>query len=227
MKMSMKMKKLIGAALVAVAAAVPSFAAVELGADIYAVPFNRVKPADADSLYEVVPAGFQVSAAFYFGEIKPFNIGLKLEMSCDEFDWIHDGSSFTEIDGGFNGRFAAGPTMRLSTSTGRHSLHITPGAFFNVMGMTDERADERDVYDVLLTLEGGVHLDVGYNFWVVQKESFGLGLNFGADYAVGFGRTATTAWRDGEDDFDSTDWSGLDWAQHLTLYTGVTFRLGK
>ncbi len=219
------MKKLIVTVFAALAAVSSCFATVELSADLNAVPFNLVDVENVDNFYEVVPTGFQAAAVFYFDELKPFNVGLKLELSGEEFSDIRQNSSFTEIDGGFNGRFAIGPALRFSSLTGKHTFHLSPGIYFNAMGMGKERKAENDVYDVLITLEGGVHVDFCYNFWIVQKEAFCLGLNFGTDYGIGAGRSTQTVWRDGSDDFDDFYWSDLNLAQHLKIYTGVTFKL--
>ncbi|MDE5898185.1 MAG: hypothetical protein K2H09_02810 [Treponemataceae bacterium] len=225
----MKMKKLIGAAFVALAAAVPSFAAVELGAGFQMTPYNSVKVEDADGVYEAVPFGFKADATFYFGEIRPFSIGLNIGLGYDYFKWLYD-SSLREIHGGFNSEITVGPAFRFAVPGTRSSFFVSPGFKFNFMGITTEEEDAagKDWYDVLFAFEFGFHVDACYTFWVVQNERFGLGLDFGADYSLGFGRAgnAKGAWKDDGNDID-VDWLDVEYAHHLKVYTGVTFRLGK
>lgn len=225
------MTKKIAVAIAMAFVTVPQlFAAVELRGSLYAVPFNSVKVDDMDSFYEVVPFGTECAATFYFGEIRPFNVGLNVGLGGDIFRWTRTGSKAHETDGGFNLHFVLGPALRFDVPGARSSFHVSPGFVFNFMGVSDDRDCDARTSSYLFTLEWGFHVDVGYNYWVVRNEKFGLGLNFGVDYALGFGRAGSkqdVKWDDIDDDGLPVDWSDLKHAQHLKIYTGVTFRFGR
>lgn len=223
------MKKLLLAIVVAAAAVSSSFATVELSAGLQMTPYNGIKVAGADSFYESVPLGLETQATFYFRDLRPFSVGLNIGLGYDHFSWIDD-SSLRKIDGGFNAALTVGPAFRFAIPGTRSSIFVSPGFKFNCMGISiPAKSDDADMHDTLITAEFGFHLDACYTYWVVQNEKFGLGLNFGAGYSLGFGRAGqtTVAWgKEENDDLDLT-WTDLDYAQHLKLFTGVTFRIGK
>lgn len=225
------MKKLLLAIVVAAAAVSSSFATVELSAGLQMTPYNGIKVAGADSFYESVPLGFETQATFYFRDLRPFSVGLKLGLGYDHFSWIDD-SSLRKIDGGFNAALTVGPTFRFAIPGTRSSIFVSPGFKFNCAGISipaKSASDDADMHDTMIAMEFGFHLDACYTFWVVQNEKFGLGLNFGAGYSLGFGRAGrtTVAWGKNENDDLDLTWADLDYAQHLKLFTGVTFRIGK
>ncbi|MBD5435255.1 MAG: hypothetical protein HDR36_01880 [Treponema sp.] len=226
------MKKVFAMAVAAAMAVVPSFAAVELSGDFYVSPISSRRidfggETGKDRLHELFPVGTQLSATFFFGEMKTFNVGLNLGLGWDRVRFVqHDGRH--RLDGGWNAAFQAGPAFEFSF--GRHSLFVSPGAFFNVMNAWDERGHS-GVYDSALSFEYGVHINGAYRFWVVQREKFNLALNFGADYSVGRGRfgygTLDDSGDSWKDVWDLGDWCDVFSVQRLKVYTGVTFRLGK
>lgn len=225
------MKKLLLAIVVAAAAVSSSFATVELSAGLQMTPYNGIKVAGADSFYESVPLGFETQATFYFRDLRPFSVGLNIGLGYDHFSWIDD-SSLRKIDGGFNAALTVGPAFRFAIPGTRSSIFVTPGFKFNCAGISipaKSASDGADMHDTLITAEFGFHLDACYTYWVVQNENFGLGLNFGAGYSLGFGRAGrtTVAWGKEENDELDLTWADLDYAQHLKLFTSVTFRIGK
>lgn len=225
------MKKLLLAIVVAAAAVSSSFATVELSAGLQMTPYNGIKVAGADSFYESVPLGFETQATFYFRDLRPFSVGLNIGLGYDHFSWIDD-SSLRKIDGGFNAALTVGPAFRFAIPGTRSSIFVSPGFKFNCAGISipaKSASDGADMHDTLITAEFGFHLDACYTYWVVQNENFGLGLNFGAGYSLGFGRAGrtTVAWGKEENDELDLTWADLDYAQHLKLFTGVTFRIGK
>lgn len=227
----MNITKKIAAAIAVAFVTVPSmFAAVELRGSLAAVPYNSVKIGDANSFYELVPFGPECAATFYFGKIRPFNVGLNIGLGGEIFRWTYSDSKAHEIDGGFNAHFVIGPALRFDIPGAKSSFYVSPGFIFNFMGISDECNDEERTSNFLFALEYGFHVDVGYNYWVVRNEKFGLGLNFGADYSLGFGRAGSykdVEWDKIEDDGFPINWSDLKSAQHLKIYTGVTFRFGQ
>ena len=226
------MKKVFAMAVAAAMAVVPSFAAVELSGDFYVSPISSRRidfggETGKDRLHELFPVGTQLSATFFFSEMKTFNVGLNLGLGWDRVRLVHhDGRH--RLDGGWNAAFQAGPAFEFSF--GRHSLFVSPGAFFNVMNAWDERGHS-GVYDSALSFEYGVHVNGAYRFWVVQREKFNLALNFGADYSLGRGRFGYGTLDDSSDSWkdvwDLGDWCDVFSVQRLKVYTGVTFRLGK
>ncbi len=224
------MKKLLMAIAVAAAAVSSSFATVELSAGFQMTPYNGIKVEGADSFYESVPFGFETQATFYFRDLRPFSVGLNVGLGYDHFAWLYD-SSLRKIDGGFNAALTVGPAFRFAIPGTRSSIFVSPGLKFGCTGISvpTNAGDAPDTHDTLLALEFGFHLDACYTFWVVQNERFGLGLNFGAGYSLGFGRAGrtTVAWGKDENDDLDLSWADLDYAQHLKLFTGVTFRIGK
>lgn len=228
------MKKYFAMVVAAAMAVVPSFAAVELSGDFYVSPISSRRidfggETGKDRVHELFPAGTQVSATFFFGEMKAFNVGLNLGFGWDHVHYVqHDGRH--RLDGGVNMAFQAGPAFEVSF--GRHSLFVSPGAFCNVMNVWDEHG-RSSVYDSALSFEYGVHINGAYRFWIVQREKFNLALNFGADYSVGRGRfcygtiegsgCADASWKD---IWNLGDWHDVVSVQRLKVYTGVTFRLG-
>ena len=226
------MKKVFAMAVAAAMAVVPSFAAVERSGDFYVSPISSRRidfggETGKDRLHELFPAGTQVSATFFFGEMRAFNVGLNLGLGWDRVRFVqHDGRH--RLDGGWNAAFQAGPAFEFSF--GRHSLFVSPGAFFNVMNAWDERGHS-GMYDSALSFENGVNINGAYRFWGVQREKFNLALNFGADYSVGRGRfgygtldESSDSWKDV---WNLGDWCDVFSVQRLKVYTGVTFRLGK
>ncbi len=225
------MKKCFAVCIVAALAVIPSFAAVELDADLYVSPIGSRRidfggEIGKDRVHEILPVGASVSATFFFTEMNLFNVGLNAGISWDKVRLIqHDGQH--NVDGGFNLMLQIGPAFEFMF--GRHSLFISPGAFFNVMNTWDERG-QTGVYDSALSFEYGLHLNLAYRFWVVQKEKFGLGLDFGADYSIGRGRLCYGTLDDagmGSDNWDLGDWCDITSVQHFKVYAGVTFRIGE
>ncbi|MDE7292151.1 MAG: hypothetical protein K2N58_08915 [Treponemataceae bacterium] len=220
----MKITKKIAAAIAVAFAIVPHlFAVVELDANLYATPFNRIDAEAHDALYEKIPVGFSIGGNFYFGEIKPFSIGLNVALGYDNFFNVDYGSEH-DIDHGFNGSVALGPVFRFGATESRHSFHISPGVQFDFLRMKSESVD--DTCDLFFTLEFGVHIDAGYSLWLVQKEKFALALNFGVDYSIGAGRVCKTWVNKKAEEFGDVDWYDLNSAQHLKVYAGVKFRIG-
>lgn len=225
------MKKCFAICIVAALAVIPSFATVEVSGDLGVSPIGSRRidfggETGKDRVHEILPAGMSVSATFFFSEMKLFNVGLNTAIGWDKVHLIqHDGQH--KLDGGWNLMLQVGPAFEFMF--GRHSLFISPGAFFNVMNAWDERG-QTGVYDSGLSFEYGLHINAAYRFWVVQKETFGLGLNFGADYSIGRGRfcygTIDDAGMD-SDNWDLGNWCDVVSVQHLKIYTGVTFRIGK
>ena len=229
------MKKCFTMVVVAVLTVIPSFAAVELGTDLHVSPISGRRidfggEIGKDRVHEIFPVGTSSSATFFFSEMKLFNVGLNLGLGWDCMRFVqHDGQH--RLDGGWNATFQVGPAFEFSF--GRHSLFVSPGAFFNVMNAWDERGQSA-VYDSALSFEYGAHINVAYRFWVVQRENFGLGLNFGVDYSLGRGRfcygtidesgDSDDAWKDV---WEFGDWCDVTSVYRLKAYTGVTFRLGK
>ena len=177
------MKKSFAICIVAVLTVIPSFAAVEVGADMYVSPIGSRRidfggETGKDRVREILPTGASISATFFFREMKPFNVGLNAGISWDKVHLLyHDGQH--KVDGGFNLMTQIGPAFEFMF--GRHSLFISPGAFFNVMNAWDE-SGKTGVYHSALSFEYGFHINAAYRFWVVQKEKFGLGLDFGGVY---------------------------------------------
>ncbi len=225
------MKKCFALFFVAAMAAIPSFAAVELSGDLCVSPISSRRidfggETGKDWLHEIFPVGNSISATFFFTEMKFFNIGLNTGIGWDRVRFVqHDGQH--RLDGGWNLMFQAGPAFEFSF--GRHSLFISPGAFFGLMNIWDERG-QTDVYDAMLSFEYGLHINAAYRFWVVQREKFGLGLNFGADYSIGRGRLRYGTLEDAGSSVDNLDFGetcDITNFQNFKVYTGVTFRLGK
>ena len=225
------MKKCFALFIVAAMAAVPSFAAVELSGDLFVSPISSRRidfggETGKDWLHEIFPVGNSISATFFFTEMKWFNIGLNIGTGWDRVRFIqHDGQH--KLDGGWNLMFQAGPAFEFQF--GRHSLFISPGAFFGVMSAWDER-ETTGIYDALFSLEYGLHINAAYRFWVVQREKFGVGLDFGADYSIGRGRLRYGTIEDSGLNIDNLDFGetcDITNIQHFKVYTGVTFRLGK
>lgn len=221
----MKIMKKIAVAIAVAFATVPHlFAAVELDASFYAAPFNRIDAAEHDAIYEKIPVGFSIGGNFYFGEIKPFSIGLNVALGYDNFFNVEDGSEH-DIGYGFNGSLVLGPVFRFGLADSRHSFHVSPGVRFDFLGMRSELVD--DASDLFFALEFGVHIDAGYSLWLVQKERFGLALNFGVDYSIGAGRVGDTSVNTKDEKFGDVEWNDLNSAQHLKVYAGVKFRFGE
>lgn len=220
----MKIMKKIAAAMAVAFATVPHlFAAVELDASVYATPFNRIDAEAHDALYEKIPVGFSIGGNFYFGEIKPFSIGLNVGLGYDNFFNVDFGSE-RDIGYGFNGSLALGPVFRFGAADSQHSFHISPGVQFDFLGMKSESVD--DTCDLFFALDFGVHIDAGYSLWLVQKEKFGLALNFGVDYSIGAGRVGDVSFNKKDEKFGDVKWNDLNSAQHLKIYAGVKFRIG-
>lgn len=230
------MKKCFAMVVAAALAVVPSFATVvELSGDFYVSPISSRRidfggETGKDRVHEMFPVGTQISATFFFSEMKTFNVGLNLGLGWDCVRFVqHDGQHW--LDGGWNAAFQIGPAFEFSF--GRHSLFVSPGAFFNIMNAWDERG-QSSVYDSALSFEYGVHINGAYRFWIVQREKFNLALNFGADYSLGRGRmcygtlddsgNANDSWKDV---WELGDWCDVFSVQRLKVYTGVTFRIGK
>lgn len=228
------MKKCFALFVVAALAAVPSFAAVELSGDFYVSPITSRRidfggDIGKERVNEILPVGNSFSATFFFGDMKWFNVGLNLGLGWDRVHIVqHDGQH--RLDDGWNTMFQAGPAFEFTF--GRHSLFLTFGAFFGMMGSWNERGNS-EIYDAALSLEYGGHINAAYRFWVVQRERFGLALNFGAEYLYGGGKFCygTIDKSSGSDDAWKDVWEFGDWCdvavQRLKVYTGVTFRVGK
>lgn len=223
------MKKCFVLCALAALAAVPLFAAVEVGGNLYAAPISSRRidfggETGRDWVHEIFPAGIQASATFFSSGMKTFNAGLNVGLGWDRVRFVqHDGQH--SLDGGWNMEVQAGPAFEFMF--GRHSLFVSPGAFFRFMNAWDERGSS-DVYDSALSFEYGLHISGGYRFWVVQRERFGVGLDFGADYSVGRGRFCYGTVDDSRDDvWELGGWRDVSCVQRLKVYTGVTFRLGN
>lgn len=222
----MKIMKKFAVAMAVAFAAVPHlFAVVELDASFYAAPFNRIDAAEHDALYEKIPVGITIGGNFYFGEIKPFSIGLNVALGYDNFFNVEDDGSEHDIGYGFNGSLAVGPVFRFGAMDSKHSFHVSPGFRFDFLGMRSELVN--DTSNLFFALEFGVHIDAGYSLWLVQKERFGLALNFGVDYSIGGGRVGDTSVNTKEEKFGDVVWNDLNSAQHLKVYAGVKFRIGE
>ena len=98
------MKKVFAMAVAAAMAVVPSFAAVELSGDFYVSPISSKRidfggETGKDRLHELFPVGTQLSATFFFDEMKTFNVGLNLGLGWDRVRLVHhDGRH--RLDGG-------------------------------------------------------------------------------------------------------------------------------
>lgn len=227
------MKKICAFAAAAAMSIVPSFAAVELSGDLTFAPVSGRRidfggETGKTRLREICPVGMQMAATFFFGRTSAFNAGLNLGFSVDETSFVRYGGHSFHVDGAENLTVQAGPAFEFRF--GRHSLFVSPGAFFNMMAVWDE-GERRDVYEAAVAFEYGLHVGGGWRFWVVQKKKFGLGLDFGADWAVGLGKfchgTIDDSHRSRDADWDfSDDWNDISCAQRLKVYTGVVFRLG-
>lgn len=124
------MKKCFVLCALAALAAVPLFAAVEVGGNLYAAPISSRRidfggETGRDWVHEIFPAGMQASATFFFSGMKTFNAGLNVGLGWDRVRFVqHDGQH--SLDGGWNMEVQAGPAFEFMF--GRHSLFVSPGA---------------------------------------------------------------------------------------------------
>lgn len=222
------MKKMC-AFLASVCVMTGAFAAVELDASMYAAPLN-VQSVEFDSekrnVFALLPVGFEVKSTFFFGDLHLVNLGLNVGLSGDCFGFWKNGGDFYEIDGGWNATFVCGPALSVNFS--RVSLFVSPGFQATVSAVNAYEDDKTpDVHKVDVAFDLGAHIDAGCRVWLLQKEHFDLGLNFGADYAIGIGKYGKYELDENDGKRISDTLFDMPSAQRLKIYSGISFHFGK
>lgn len=206
-----------------------AFAAVELTAGPYIVP-DSVQSVEFDSgretVFMVLPVGYEVKSTFFFGDVRPVNLGLNIGLSGDFFVSRIVGKKFRLFESGWNAAFVCGPALSVNFS--RVSLFVSPGfqaAFTAVNGYDEDETS--GTYTVDVAFDFGAHIDAGCKVWFLRKETFALGMNFGADYAVSGGQYGKYTLDESDDRRVGDELLDMPLVQRLKVYAGIAFRFGK
>lgn len=206
-----------------------AFAAIELAASTYVTPQN-VQSVEFDSgtsdCYALLPVGFEVKSTFFFGNLHLVNLGLNIGLSGDSFGFWKNGGDFYEIDGGWNATFVCGPALSVNFS--RVSLFVSPGFQASVSAVhLYENGETADIHSVDVAFDLGAHIDAGCRVWFLRRETFALGMNFGADYAIGGGKYGKYTLDESDGRRISDTLFDMPVVHRLKIYTGISFCFGK